>query len=86
MGPELDEEMEKVFAMDAGEKFDVARLGSPSESTGSDRDRDRGPPPRYGGDRDFNRKSYYRSLTINLILTSSLRELKIIKMTLFRIP
>ncbi|XP_018315029.1 band 3 anion transport protein isoform X2 [Mycetomoellerius zeteki] len=60
-GPELDEEMEKVFAMDAGEKFDVARLGSPSESTGSDRDRDRGPPPRYGGDRDFNqyrKKSY----------------------------
>lgn len=59
MGPELDEEMEKVFAMDAGEKFDVARLGSPSESAGSDRDRDRdrGPPPRYGGDRDFNRKS-----------------------------
>ncbi|KAL0112974.1 hypothetical protein PUN28_012310 [Cardiocondyla obscurior] len=52
-GPELDEEMEKVFAMDAGEKFDVARLGSPSESAGSDRDRDRG-PPRYGGDRDFN--------------------------------
>ncbi|KAG5314833.1 B3A2 protein, partial [Acromyrmex insinuator] len=60
-GPELDEEMEKVFAMDAGEKFDVARLGSPSESTGSDRDRDRGPPLRYGGDRDFNqyrKKSY----------------------------
>ncbi|XP_011636145.1 band 3 anion transport protein isoform X4 [Pogonomyrmex barbatus] len=56
MGPELDEEMEKVFAMDAGEKFDVARLGSPSESAGSDRDRDRdrGPPSRYGGDRDFN--------------------------------
>ncbi|KAL6421030.1 hypothetical protein ACFW04_013566 [Cataglyphis niger] len=52
MGPELDEEMEKVFAMDTAEKFDVARLGSPSESTGSDRDRDRG-PPRYG-DRDFN--------------------------------
>ncbi|XP_034170972.1 anion exchange protein Ae2 isoform X2 [Osmia lignaria lignaria] len=52
-GPELDEEMEKVFAMDTGEKFDVARLGSPSESAGSDRDRDRGPPPRYG-DRDFN--------------------------------
>ncbi|EGI66715.1 Anion exchange protein 2 [Acromyrmex echinatior] len=53
--------MEKVFAMDAGEKFDVARLGSPSESTGSDRDRDRGPPLRYGGDRDFNqyrKKSY----------------------------
>ncbi|XP_032665183.1 band 3 anion transport protein isoform X2 [Odontomachus brunneus] len=50
-GPELDEEMEKVFAMDAGEKFDVARLGSPSESVGSDRDR--GPPSRYG-DRDFN--------------------------------
>ncbi|XP_014486199.1 PREDICTED: band 3 anion transport protein isoform X3 [Dinoponera quadriceps] len=49
MGPELDEEMEKVFAMDAGEKFDVARLGSPSESVGSDR----GPPSRYG-DRDFN--------------------------------
>ncbi|XP_018357482.1 PREDICTED: band 3 anion transport protein isoform X2 [Trachymyrmex cornetzi] len=60
-GPELDEEMEKVFAMDTGEKFDVARLGSPSESTGSDRDRDRGPPLRYGGDRDFNqyrKKSY----------------------------
>lgn len=55
MGPELDEEMEKVFAMDTAEKFDVARLGSPSESTGSDRDRDRG-PPRYG-DRDLNRKS-----------------------------
>ncbi|CAL1687515.1 unnamed protein product [Lasius platythorax] len=54
MGPELDEEMEKVFAMDTAEKFDVARLGSPSESTGSDRDRDRGPSlPRYG-DRDFN--------------------------------
>ncbi|XP_020280294.1 band 3 anion exchange protein isoform X2 [Pseudomyrmex gracilis] len=53
MGPELDEEMEKVFAMDTGEKFDVARLGSPSESVGSDRERDRGPPPRYG-DRDFN--------------------------------
>ncbi|XP_029169549.1 band 3 anion transport protein isoform X2 [Nylanderia fulva] len=52
MGPELDEEMEKVFAMDTAEKFDVARLGSPSESTGSDRDRDRG-PPRYG-DRDLN--------------------------------
>ncbi|XP_076623141.1 anion exchange protein Ae2 isoform X1 [Colletes latitarsis] len=54
-GPELDEEMEKVFAMDAGERFDVARLGSPTESAGSnrDRDRDRGPPPRYG-DRDFN--------------------------------
>ncbi|GAB1862743.1 Anion exchange protein [Camponotus japonicus] len=52
MGPELDEEMEKVFAMDTAEKFDVARLGSPSESTGSDRDRDRG-PPRYG-DRDVN--------------------------------
>ncbi|XP_076681244.1 anion exchange protein Ae2 isoform X5 [Andrena cerasifolii] len=54
-GPELDEEMEKVFAMDTGEKFDVARLGSPSDSAGSDRDRDRdrGPPPRYG-DRDFN--------------------------------
>lgn len=47
-GPELDEEMEKVFAMDTGEKFDVARFGSPSESAGSDRDRDRGPPPRYG--------------------------------------
>lgn len=62
MGPELDEEMEKVFAMDAGEKFELARLGSPSESAGSDRDRDRdrGPPPRYGGDRDFNRKSYCR--------------------------
>ncbi|XP_019699364.2 band 3 anion transport protein isoform X2 [Harpegnathos saltator] len=59
-GPELDEEMEKVFAMDAGEKFDVARLGSPTESVGSDRDRDRGPPSRYG-DRDFNqhrKKSY----------------------------
>ncbi|XP_070166281.1 band 3 anion transport protein isoform X3 [Polyergus mexicanus] len=54
MGPELDEEMEKVFAMDTAEKFDVARLGSPSESTGSDRDRDRDRgPPRYG-DRDFN--------------------------------
>jgi len=49
--------MEKVFAMDSGDKFDVARLGSPTESAGSDRDRDRGPPPRYG-DRDFNRKSY----------------------------
>ena len=54
-GPELDEEMEKVFAMDAGEKFDVARFGSPSESAGSDRDRDRGPPPRYG-DNAFNRE------------------------------
>ncbi|XP_012224582.2 band 3 anion transport protein isoform X3 [Linepithema humile] len=53
MGPELDEEMEKVFAMDTGEKFDVARLGSPSESAGSDRDRDRGSLSRYG-DRDFN--------------------------------
>lgn len=52
-GPELDEEMEKVFAMDTGEKFDVARLGSPSESAGSDRERERGPPSRYG-DRDFN--------------------------------
>lgn len=50
--------MEKVFAMDAGDKFDVARLGSPTESAGSDRDRDRGPPPRYG-DRDFNRKSCF---------------------------
>ncbi|XP_072744179.1 band 3 anion transport protein isoform X4 [Anoplolepis gracilipes] len=56
MGPELDEEMEKVFAMDTAEKFDVVRLGSPSESTGSDRDRDRdrGPPPPRYGDRDFN--------------------------------
>ncbi|XP_058801506.1 band 3 anion transport protein isoform X2 [Phymastichus coffea] len=59
---ELDEEMEKVFAMDAGDKFDVARLGSPSESIGSDRDRDR--PPvlswRYG-DRnlDQHRKKSY---------------------------
>lgn len=53
-GPELDEEMEKVFAMDTGEKFDVALLGSPSESAGSDRDRERGPSSRYG-DRDFNR-------------------------------
>ncbi|XP_017752632.1 PREDICTED: band 3 anion transport protein isoform X2 [Eufriesea mexicana] len=52
-GSELDEEMEKVFAMDNGEKFDVARLGSPSESAGSDRERERGPPSRYG-DRDFN--------------------------------
>ncbi|KAK9294619.1 hypothetical protein QLX08_010812 [Tetragonisca angustula] len=52
-GPELDEEMEKVFAMDTGEKFDVARLGSPSESAGSDRDRERAPPSRYG-ERDFN--------------------------------
>ncbi|XP_015430011.1 PREDICTED: band 3 anion transport protein [Dufourea novaeangliae] len=54
-GPELDEEMEKVFAMDAGEKFDVARFGSTSESAGSDRnrDRDRGPSLRHG-DRDFN--------------------------------
>ncbi|XP_033222388.1 band 3 anion transport protein isoform X2 [Belonocnema kinseyi] len=43
---ELDEEMDKVFAMDAGEKFDVARFESPTESSGSDRDRDRG--PRYG--------------------------------------
>ncbi|KAI4480820.1 hypothetical protein M0804_009917 [Polistes exclamans] len=50
--PELDEEMEKVFAMDVGEKFDVARLGSPTESAGSERDRDRG-PPRYG-DHDLN--------------------------------
>ncbi|XP_001601955.2 band 3 anion transport protein isoform X3 [Nasonia vitripennis] len=58
---ELDEEMEKVFAMDAGEKFDVARFGSPSESVGSDRDRDRGPNiPRYG-DRglDQHRKKSY---------------------------
>lgn len=50
--------MEKVFAMDAGDKFDVARLGSPTESAGSDRDRDRGPPPRYG-DRELNRKSRF---------------------------
>ncbi|XP_015186567.1 PREDICTED: band 3 anion transport protein isoform X2 [Polistes dominula] len=50
--PELDEEMEKVFAMDDGEKFDVARLGSPTESAGSERDRDRG-PPRYG-DHELN--------------------------------
>ncbi|XP_046734499.1 band 3 anion transport protein isoform X1 [Diprion similis] len=50
-GPELDEEMEKVFAMDMGEKFNVSRLGSPSESAGSDRER--GAPPRYG-ERDFN--------------------------------
>ncbi|KAK2586570.1 hypothetical protein KPH14_011451 [Odynerus spinipes] len=58
--PELDEEMEKVFAMDVGDKFDVARLGSPTESAGSDRNRDRGPPSRYG-DRDANqhrKKSY----------------------------
>jgi len=67
-GPELDEEMEKVFAMDAGEKFDVARLGSPSESIGSDRERDRG-PPRYGSDRDFNRKYYSSSMFFNLILS-----------------
>ncbi|XP_054012188.1 band 3 anion exchange protein isoform X5 [Hylaeus anthracinus] len=53
-GPELDEEMEKVFAMDGGKRFDVARLGSPTESAGSDRDRDRDRgPPRYS-DRDFN--------------------------------
>ncbi|XP_015585826.1 band 3 anion transport protein isoform X2 [Cephus cinctus] len=52
-GPQLDEEMEKVFAMDSGEKFDVARLGSPSESAGSDRERDRGAPPRYN-DLDVN--------------------------------
>ncbi|XP_057326306.1 band 3 anion transport protein isoform X2 [Microplitis mediator] len=59
-GPELDEEMEKVFAMDTGKKFDVSRLGSPLESTGSDRDRDRGPPPRYGGDIfDQHRKRSY---------------------------
>ncbi|XP_012266034.2 band 3 anion transport protein isoform X2 [Athalia rosae] len=50
-GPELDEEMEKVFAMDTGEKFNVSRLGSPSESAGSDRER--GAPPRYG-EQDFN--------------------------------
>ncbi|XP_034938869.1 anion exchange protein 2 isoform X2 [Chelonus insularis] len=58
--PELDEEMEKVFAMDTEEKFNVARLGSTYESSGSDRDRDRGPPPRYG-DHVFNqhrKKSY----------------------------
>jgi hypothetical protein len=56
--------MEKVFAMDAGEKFDVARFGSPSESFGSDRDRDRGPTiPRYG-DRDLDRE---------FILNSNLR-------------
>lgn len=79
-GPELDEEMEKVFAMDAGEKFDVSRLGSPSESAGSDRDRDRdrGPPPRYGGDRDFNRKSLF---DVIYFIVSSLRELKIRKLT-----
>lgn len=47
--------MEKVFAMGSGRKFDVSRLGSPSESVGSDRDRDRGPPPRYGDD-IFDRK------------------------------
>ncbi|KAK0093325.1 hypothetical protein PV326_013821 [Microctonus aethiopoides] len=47
-GPQLDEEMEKVFAMGSSDKFNVARLGSPSDSIGSDRDRDRGPPPRYG--------------------------------------
>ena len=59
---ELDEEMEKVFAMDAGEKFDVALLGSRSDSVGvnvaSDRDRDRERPaafPRYG-DRGLERK------------------------------
>lgn len=50
--------MEKVFAMDTGEKFDVARLGSPSESAGSDRERERGPPSRYG-DRDFNRAFFF---------------------------
>ncbi|XP_074115676.1 anion exchange protein Ae2 isoform X1 [Cotesia typhae] len=59
-GPELDEEMEKVFAMGSGRKFDVSRLGSPSESVGSDRDRDRGPPPRYGDDIfDQHRKRSY---------------------------
>ncbi|XP_051163308.1 band 3 anion transport protein isoform X3 [Leptopilina boulardi] len=50
---ELDEEMEKVFAMDAGDKFDVARFGSPSESVGSGRERDRVPSSRHG-DHDIN--------------------------------
>lgn len=57
---ELDEEMEKVFAMDAGDKFDVARFGSPSESIGSDRERDRVPSARYG-DHDisqYRKRSY----------------------------
>ncbi|KAL7299340.1 hypothetical protein TKK_0007915 [Trichogramma kaykai] len=58
---ELDEEMEKVFAMDAGEKFNVAAFGSPSESIGSDRDRDRGPAVSRYGDRglDQHRKKSY---------------------------
>lgn len=64
MGPELDEEMEKVFAMDTGEKFDVARLGSPSES---DRDRDRRPSLSRYGDRDFNRKYYFFSCRFYLL-------------------
>jgi len=72
MGPELDEEMEKVFAMDAGEKFDVARFGSPSESAGSDRDRDRGPLSRYG-DRDFNRK-YYLFFSCRLVIFSNQKQ------------
>ncbi|XP_044014889.1 anion exchange protein 3 [Aphidius gifuensis] len=55
--PELDEEMEKVFAMDS-KKFDVAKLGSISKSAGSDRDR--GPPPRYGdhASNQHRKKSY----------------------------
>lgn len=41
--------------MDAGDKFDVARFGSPSESVGSGRERDRVPSSRHG-DHDINRK------------------------------
>lgn len=47
--------------MDAGEKFDVARFGSPSESVGSDRDRDRGPNIPGYGDRGLDRKYWHQS-------------------------
>lgn len=52
--------------MDSGKKFDVSRLGSPLESTASDRDRDRGPPPRYGDD-IFDRKFIFESLSMTVI-------------------
>lgn len=55
-GPELDEEMEKVFAMDAGEKFDVARLRSPADSPRSNRDRRQ--LSKYNDD-EFNRESLH---------------------------
>ena len=62
--------MEKVFAMDAGEKFDVARLGSPSESVGSDRDRDRGPNFARYGDRGLDRKYYSIIFSMDLKFAS----------------